>query len=161
MFQNDTDRAIAYAAMKTLERMLIKDGSLAPGFTQDLSGCKITIELPSGSVVKRDAGLSGDGTIDKKAVQNLYGYALWAFMIIRLRKFKQWNAIRSVLIESMQEVIKNSKKTLREEIVQQYPDVEEEIQSIQSELDIPDRQEETPRKFASPKMPATITIERR
>lgn len=159
MFEKDQDRAVAYAAMKTLERFLKSNGDFSPGFTQDVSGCKITITLPPGSVVSRDIGPNGDGTILKTAVQNLYGYALWALMIARLRKFKQWDVIRSTIIETMQEVINRSNKNLREEISKEFPDIEEEIELIQKQLKIPQRKEETPRVFKSKEMPATVKIE--
>jgi hypothetical protein len=160
MFKTDEDRAIAYAAMKTLERMLESNGDLAPGFSKDLSGCRITIELPPGSVVERDLGVNGDGTIMKTAVQNLYGYALWALMIRRLRSFRQWNVIRAAIVESMQEVIRRPSKNMRDEIVREFPEIADEITAIQGELQIPPRTEETPRVFRKPKLPATVTIHR-
>ena len=161
MFKSDEDRAIAYAAMKTLERMLNKDGTLSPGFSADVSGCRVTVELPPGSLVERELGAKGDGTVDKTAVQNLYGYALWAFMIRKLRAFKQWNIIRAAIIEAMKEVIARPSKNIREEIIKEYPEVADEITAIQEELQIPARVEETPRVFRSPKLPATVLIERK
>lgn len=159
MFKSEKERAIAYATMKTLERMLNTDGDLSPGFKMDVSGSKMTVILPAGSVVEREAGSKGDGIVMKKAVQNLYGYALWALMIRRLRAFKQWNVIREAILEAMKEVVTRSGKNMREEIVKEFPDVADEIMAIQGELQIPDRQEETPRVFRSPKIPATVIIE--
>lgn len=160
MFTTAEHRAIAYAAFKTLERMLDSDGELEPGFSMNVSGCQITIKLPPGSVVERDLGTNGDGTIMKTAVQNLYGYALWALMIRRLRSFRQWNVIRAAIVESMQEVIRRPSKNMREEIIKEFPEIAEEIAAIQGEMQIPPRTEETPRVFRKPKLPATITITR-
>jgi hypothetical protein len=158
MFKTDEERAIAYAAMKSLERMLSDSGKISAGFCSDISGSEITVILPEGSVVERDAGL-GDGTVLKTATQNLYGYALWALMIAKLKKFNQWKKIKSCIIESMQEVILRScNKNLKDEIIQEYPEVLEEINSIQDELQIPARVEDTPRIFKKPKLPVTVKI---
>jgi|694.fasta_scaffold42610_12 hypothetical protein len=159
MFTSEKDRAIAYATMKTLERMLDADGDLSPGMKLDVSGSKMTVILPPGSIVEREAGSKGDGMVMKKAVQNLYGYALWALMIRRLRAFKQWNMIRVAILEAMKEVVSRNGKNLRDQIIKENPEIADEIMAIQNELQIPDRQEETPRVFRSPKIPATIIIE--
>lgn len=156
MFQSDRERAVAYAACKTLERLLAQDGALPAGFSMDLSGASVTVVLPPESVVERDAGTEGDGTILKTAVQNLYGYALWALMIRRLRRFNQWAAIRESIIDSMREVVRRPNKNMRNEIVKEYPEVAEEIERIQREINIPARVEETPRVFRNPDLPATI-----
>ncbi len=158
MFKSAKDRAVAYAAMKTLERMLKENGEIPPGCSEDVSGYKITIILPPGSVVERDLGTNGDGTIYKTAVQNLYGYALWALLIERLRRFNQWKMIRDAIIDAMREVIRRPSKKLREEIIKEFPHVADEIEKMQAELQIPQRLEDTPRIFNVPPTPATVKI---
>lgn len=157
MFVSDRDRGAAYAAYRALERLLVSDGKLPPGFSEDYSGCSVTVVLPPDSVVVRDLGKNGDGTILKTAVQNLYGYALWALMIRKLRKFNQWATIREMIIDSMREVLRRPSKNMREEIIKEDPDVAQEIERIQREINIPARVEETPRKFTS-ELPATVKI---
>jgi hypothetical protein len=156
MFTTDRERAAAYAVCKTLERMLSQNGSLPAGFSMDLSGTSVTVVLPPDSVVERDAGTAGDGTIMKIAVQNLYGYALWALMIRRLRRFNQWKAIREMIVDAMIEVVRNPSKNARDEIVKNDPEVADEIERIRAEVDIPARVEDTPRVYRSPKLPATV-----
>ena len=156
MFRTDRERAAAYAACKTLERLLVQDGKLPAGFSMDLSGTSVTVVLPPDSVVERDAGTTGDGTILKTAVQNLYGYALWALMIRRLRRFNQWAAIRETIVDAMTEVVRHPSKNARAEILKSDPDVAQEIERIQKEINIPAREEETPRVYRSPDLPATI-----
>jgi hypothetical protein len=158
MFKSDKDRAAVYAVCKTLERMLDKDGVLPAGFSMDLSGTVVTVTLPPGSVVERDRGTNGDGTILKTAVQNLYGYALWALMIRKLRRFNQWAVIRETIVESMREVVRRPNKNMRDEIVKEFPEIAEEIAAIQKEINIPARIEETPRVFKTPALPATVSI---
>jgi hypothetical protein len=158
MFRSDDERACAYATMKVLERMLAKDGVIPPGYQRDFSGSSVCVTLPPDSIVKREVGENGDGTVLKTAVQNLYGYALWAFLIQKLRKFNQWKLIRAAIIESMQEVIVRGGSNMRDEITKEYPEVAKEIEDLQRDLQIPDRTEDTPRNFKSPKLPATVTI---
>lgn len=158
MFRNDQQRAVAYAAYKTLERMLDQDGDLPPGFYCDVSGQSVTVTLPNGSVVQRDAGTNGDGTIHKTAVQNLYGYALWAVFIHRLKKFNQWNGIRTHIIEAMREVARRPTKKVRDQLEKDFPDIVPLLEEMQDELRLPTRVEQTPRMFDKPKLPATVTI---
>lgn len=157
MFVSDLDRGAAYAAYRALERLLSEDGKLPPGFSQDYSGCSVTVVLPPDSVVVRELGKNGDGTILKTAVQNLYGYALWALMIRKLRRFNQWSVIREMIIDCMQEVLRRPTKNIREEIIKEDPEVEHEIERIQKEINIPARVEETPRRLVS-ELPATVKI---
>jgi hypothetical protein len=157
MFANDQDRAIAYAAFKSLERMLKDDGKLPAGFYLDVSGKEISIKLPKGSVVEREVGTNGDGSYNKKATQNLYGYALWALMIQRLCKFNQWAAIRAAMLDAMKTVMKKKYTDFRVEITKEDPRLIELIDELQNELAIPTRKEETPRLFKQT-LPATVTI---
>ena len=56
----------------------------------------------------------------------------------------------------MQEVVRRPNKNMRNEIVKEYPEVAEEIERIQREINIPARVEETPRVFRNPALHATI-----
>ena len=157
MFANDQHKAIAYAAYKSLERMLNDDGKLPAGFYLDVSGKEITIKLPKGSVVEREVGTNGDGSNHKKATQNLYGYTLWALMIQRLCKFNQWAAIRTAMIDAMKVVVSKKYTDFRVEITKEDPQLVELIDELQNELKIPTRKEETPRLFKNT-TPPEITI---
>ncbi len=157
MFTNDHERAVAYAAFKTLERMLEKDGDLPPGFYCDLTGESMTITLPKGSVVERDRGTMGNGKINKRATQNLYGFALWALLIHKLKKFNQWSLVKSILIDCMQEMA-TRKSNLKDQIVKDFPAVAREMVDLQEKLEIPCREEDTPRVFKETKHKAGLVF---
>lgn len=159
MFKSDYERAVAYAGYKTLERALKDDGDLPAGFYQDVTGVTLSVTFPKGSVVERDRGTNGDGSMFKKATSNIYGYALWALMIVKLRRFNQWKQIREVMLDAMREVIRRrGKKTFREEIEAEHPEVVKEIEALYTDLGLPERAEETPRLFKETGLPATMTI---
>lgn len=155
--RTDEQKAIMYAAFKVLEAELKKDGELKPGFYADVTNKTITIQFAPNTVISRDVGFKNDGTIEKKATQNLYGYTFFTLMIKNLKKFKQWNKIRTIIIETVNEALKNG-KTSRESFTQNDPELEKEIQQIQEEFNIPTRTEQTPRNFKNSKLPPTITI---
>jgi hypothetical protein len=155
---SNEQKAMLYAAMKTAERALDVDGELPPGFSMDVSGKSVTITFPPGSVVERDKGTNGDGTMLKKAVQNLYGYATWALMVQRLMKFHQWNQIRASILQALREVIRRPSRNVREQITRDFPDAVAIMDALQMELEIPPRTEETPRIFKEPELPATLTF---
>jgi hypothetical protein len=156
-FANDEQRAAAYAAYKCLERMLKEDGELTPGFYKDMGGVKVTVEIPPESVVFRDKGTNGDGTIFKKAVQNLYGYAVWALMVERLSRFNQWPAVRNIIIEVMRDVLKNGSSS-RSEIEEIDKEMAAQIAKLQMEFPIPPRKEQTPRCCKEGTRKPTVTI---
>ncbi len=160
MFKTDHERAVAYAAMQTLKRMLDDDANIKPGFYEDLTGCEITIKLPKGSVVERSEGELGDGIVQKKATQNLYGYALWALMVVKLKKFNQWKLVKGIVEECLREVLAFPTNKVKEYVQAHFPDASEELDELQSTLQIPMRPEETPRTFKEPKFPATITFKK-
>ena len=163
IFQNDQQRAIAYAAQKQLEKLLKADEEegfdIPAGFTADLSGRVITLQFAPGTTVERDVGIKGDGIVLKKATQNLYGYPLWAFMIERLRKFNQWNAIKVAIVEAIKEVMKRqpNEKSMKKELQKKDPEFDEIIENLKKEFPIPDRKEDTPR-LCKAELPPTITI---
>ena len=67
MAMRTEQKAVLYAAQKEIERMLKDDGDLPVGFAIDVSGMKLELTFPPGTVVNRDAGPNGDGMIEKKA----------------------------------------------------------------------------------------------
>lgn len=151
----DLDRAIIYALAKLTDRMdKADDCNLPPGYKVDLSGYTVTIKFAPGTIVNREAGLKGDGFNYKKATQNLYGYAVWAALIERLKKFNQWATVRSHLIEAMKTVRrqqaqgKDADKMTETALVKKNPDLAEAILALKEELPIPDRKEDTPRHVA-------------
>jgi hypothetical protein len=160
---NMIDRAAIYAVSKLLDRMDQADETnLPPGYTVDLSGYTLTIKFAPGTIVNREAGLKGDGFNYKKATQNLYGYAVWAALIERLKKFNQWGTVQNHLIEAMKTVRrqqaqgKNDEKMNETALVKKNPDLKEAIEQLKAELPIPDRKEDTPRQVKG--LPPTINV---
>ena len=149
IFPNLKTRATAYAAYKELENMLKEDGEIPPGAEINVSGNSITITLPPDTIVKRDPGLNGDGTILKKATQNLYGWAILfeCFRIVRL--FKHHKKLERVLMMIVRRAVKNavSSETAFKQLM---PKRAEEIQSLRDSLPVPKREEPTPRKIVKP-----------
>lgn len=160
MARKPEDTARLYAAFKLLERTLKEDGELPPGFYLDVSGDEVTIKFPKGTVVERDKGTHGDGTILKKAVQNAYGYPTWALMVERLRRFHQWNAIREAMIDAIHEAVTTEGNT-REYIRTTYPETVSIMDELQQNLEIPPRIEDTPRICKVTKLAPTITIRKK
>jgi hypothetical protein len=150
--------ASLYAAFKTLERE-VKEEQLPPGYYKDLTGEEVTIKFPKGTVVEREAGTKGDGIIEKKATQNLYGYTFFAMMTLRLQKFHQWNAIKEAILETVAEALKKGIPS-KDEAVTLDPILAAEIEKLQNTLETPKRKEPTPRLCKATKIPATITIKR-
>ncbi len=149
--------ATIYAAMKLLQNQLEDEPNLPAGFKTDLSGQTITIKFPPNTIVSRDVGEKHDGKILKKATQDLYGYAVWALMVSRLSKFHQWNAIKQIIIDCVQVVLKSKGKTVREQLEKTQPQIIEMMNELQQEMAIPSRPEDTP-KLVSYGLPPTITI---
>lgn len=151
MWNTNFEKAVAYGAYKELERLL-KDsdgqGHLPPGFKADVSGQSLTITLPN-MIVEREKGWNGNGTIKKKATQNLYGYATWCLFIKRLAKFNQAKAILVILKDVWEEVMKSNDKVdanqVEAELVRLDPELANYIQTLK-EQDGPKREEKTPRQ---------------
>lgn len=156
---NPNDTARLYAAFKMLERMLKDDGELPPGFYADVSGDEVTIKFPKGTVVERDRGTNGNGTILKKSVQNAYGYAAWALFIERLQRFHQWQTLRQMLLEALTEAVQGN-GSVRDRIRNDHPQTVALMDELQQMLPIPPRTEQTPRICKDPGIPATITIKK-
>jgi len=143
-FPNLQTKAAAYAAMKDLERMLKEDGELPPGFQADLAGVTVTIKLPPGTSVSRDAGKKGDGRQDKKATQNLYGWAILyeCFRVCSL--FKQHRKLEAVLMKIVRRAV-NRAISSEDAFRELMPKRAEEIQALKDSLPVPMRDEPTPR----------------
>lgn len=160
--RSNKEKALLYAAFKLLEREVEKDGELDAGTYEDVSFSELAITFPKGTVVEREVGDNGNGTIFKKAIQNLYGYPVIALMAHRLKKFHQWNAIKEIILESVKDVLKRSKtsKTVRDDIRNDFKNVAKLMDELQTQLPIPKRQEDTPRTVTDT-LPPTIMIRTR
>ena len=158
-FSNDEQRAAAYAAMKMLERMLKEDGELPPGFNLDISGRRVEITFPPNTVVERDSGTNGDGTIYKKATQNLYGYALITALAQRLRSFHQWNVMRDAILQAVRDAMIGG-NTLAQQLTQADPEFATGLEALRAEMAITPRCEDTPRIVKDPGQPPTVTFRR-
>ncbi len=145
-FANNEQRAAAYAAMKELDRMLKADGELPPGFSRDLSNVTVTVTLPHGTSVNRDAGLKKDGVIFKTATQNLYGWAVIYECFRYARKFKQHSKLQSILMKIVRRAVKRQISN-EDAFTQLMPHEAEEIAALRKEMSkaIPKRAENTPR----------------
>lgn len=160
MFANDQQRAAAFAAYKMLERMLKQDNqNIPPGYEYDLSNHKIEITFPKGTIVSRDKGTTGDGTITKTNTPKLYGYALIAALAIRLKKFNQWNTVRNHLIQAVRDAITNG-NSLQEELKTQDPEFNKQLNDIRASVNAPTRTEDTPRNVYDNDQFLTINFKR-
>ena len=157
MARTPDQTATLYAAYKTLERM-VKDEPLPPGYYKDLSGTTITITLPPETVVARDKGTNGDGTIFKTATQNLYGWGVITLLAMRLNQFNQWASIRQVIVDVVKQALKKDKST-EAELLKIDPDLARQIQTIKETTAIQVRTEPTPRICKDTAIPATVTIQ--
>lgn len=158
MLPTDLHRAAAYAAQKYLEDTLANDENLTPGFEADLSGFSVTIKFPQGTKVKREAGKAGDGIVEKKPTQNLYGYAFWLTLAKVLKRFNQWNTVKKFILLAAKEALQN-KIPLETKLEQIDPEFQQELENIKEEIVLPMRLEPTPRNLTKPKnQPPTITF---
>lgn len=145
LFRNNRQRAIAYAAFKELERMLKEDGELPPGFAEPLTGETITIKLPPGLSVYREPGKNGDGIIQKKATQDLYGYGVWACFLMKLKAFKQHNVVMQIIREAWAEAMRTPATNVETELDKIDPELAKFVKELK-ERPGPMRDEQTPRK---------------
>ena len=157
-FKNNRQRVIAYATMNRLKAMLDQDGEIVPGTDMDVSGETITVTLPPKCVVTRSEGPNGDGTEQKKATQNLYGYAVWAKMVARLKMFSQWPTIRAAIIEAMRDSLTTTGKTTEKSLLEADPELAKDIAELRASLVTEFITYSTSRKVSS-KMPLTIRFE--
>lgn len=155
--RTDEQKAVLYAALKFLERELEKDGDLPPGFYMDVTGKTVSITFPKGTVVERDRGTHGDGSMWKTATQNLYGWAVLTKIAARLSKLHQWNVMRDELIAAVREALTNGRST-QQQLESVDPALAAAIATLRQETALPPRKEETPRICKDPGLPATIVI---
>jgi len=158
---NPDQKATVYAAFKELERILKADGNdTLPIGEYDVSGRTVTITLPA-MTVEREAGLNGDGIIEKTATQNLYGWAVIAALANRLKRFNQWNVVREPLIEAIREVLSTTGKTVCSELSEIDETFAQQVEQVKTELRPPARPENTPRnlKRVRPRQMARVKIE--
>jgi hypothetical protein len=151
-FKSHMQRAVAYAAQKYLQKLLDdpNEPNLPHGVTYDVSKNSITITLPNNMSVGRDAGLNGDGIIQKKATQNLYGYAVWAFFLMRLKSFNQARVVRQMLSDAMHDAAKQTgKNNVEKELSKLDPELDEMIADLKK-AKAPMRDEPTPRMVSFP-----------
>lgn len=145
-FPTAETRAAAYVAYKELERMLDEDGVLAPDSCFDLSGVTVEVTIPNGTSVARDGGKNGDGKIWKTATQNLYGYSILHQCFRVAAKFKQQKTLRRILRGIVRRAIKQSISS-EKALLETNPNAAEELKALKATLDLPQREEDTPRKI--------------
>lgn len=152
---NDRQKAITFAAFKCLEKVAKKsDGEceLPPGTSFDVSGETITITLPPETIISRQMGDNGDGTCQKKATQNLYGWSiLYAFVYQAERYLKKFNLdkrYRRFLQSFITRIVKralDTGNTSEAAFKEQYPKVAKGIEELKQNLKVPMRTEPIPR----------------
>lgn len=157
MGRTATERASLYAAYKLIEGALKEDGELPPGFSADVSGTSVTVLIPAGTRISRDAGPNGDGTIEKKATTNLYGYAVWAAFLKRLSRFNQASVIRRMLMEAWSEALANG-KSVESELNEIDPEIGQFIADLKKAPG-PLRVEQTTRRITRPEAEAIMLIQ--
>lgn len=147
MFQSNQQRAVAYAAYKELERLLENDGQLPPGFAYNVAGQTVTIQLPN-ITVQRELGVNKDGMIQKKATQNLYGYATWAFFLKRIAKFNQAHIVRNAIMDALREAVATPPRKDKPNMEAEIEKIDPEIGKFMAQLkkDMPKRDEQTARQ---------------
>lgn len=154
--------AAMYAAYKALERELDKDGDLPPGFSLDVSGQTVTVTLPKDTVVYREVGANGNGTIFKTATQNLYGWSVFTLFAERMKKFRQWDVIAKTLLEVLEHCLDQSKKkqvcTRLEEIDKDFA---QKVANLKEQMRPAMRCEPTPRICKETPRPATIEVKKK
>ncbi len=144
MFPTIEAKAAAYAAMMELKRMLDADGELPHGCNYDLSGVTVQVTIQPGVSVYREEGLNKDGMIEKTATQNLYGYAILAECFRFAKMFKQHKKLERSLMKLVRRALNraiSTKAAFRELMPRQAAAIEE----LKDGLNIPKREEQTPR----------------
>lgn len=156
-FENDQQRATAYAVYKYLEDAFKNDeksvNRIALSSTIDVSGFKMEIVLPPGTVISR-----GEKEFTfKKATQNLNGWAVLTKIVERLRTFNQWNVIRIALLNAVRAALKKDTET-ETELVKIDPELNTAIELLRDELALPQRKEVTPNRIDRSDEPMTMTF---
>ena len=146
IFANNQAKAAAYATYKELERMLKEDGELPPGFKMDVSGIAVEVVLPQGTIISRDEGTKKDGKIFKTATQNLYGWAILyeCFKVASL--FKQHKRLEKLLLKIVRRAIRKAISS-GDAFRQLMPKEAENIELLKRSMNLPKREESTPRNI--------------
>lgn len=156
-FANTLQRAALYAVAKQIDVMLKHDAKLGheiePG-TYDVSGLTLTIKLHPGTLVSRGLGNRGDGTNEKAATTNLYGYPLLAMAAIRLQKFKMWNIVRRWIIHFAKLSVRQARRRAKDldkwqknALAEIDPELEQILENLKEQMraELPVRIDDTPR----------------
>jgi len=169
MAMRTEQKAVLYAAQKEIERMLKDDGDLPVGFAIDVSGMKLELTFPPGTVVNRDAGPNGDGMIEKKAAQNLYGYAILHaityYLYKFLRLFRQERKAEEQALKILRRIVKHALQSgvsSEDAFKQLHPRLADGIAEVREKIrdQLPKRPEPTPRLIqrANKQLLATVKI---
>jgi hypothetical protein len=147
-FTNERELAAAFSAYKELERALKEDGELPAGFSEDLSGVEVRVKIPQGTRVYREIGKNGDGTILKKATQNLYGWTVWAFLLKKINGLNvvRGNRVKDLIRYAWKQAILNPSTRVEESLRDIDPELAEYVEDLKR-IDGPLREEKTPRKI--------------
>ena len=162
-------RAVLYAAQKELERLLKDNEELPPGYSLDVSGMTVELTMPPGTIVNRSAGEKGDGIIEKKAAQNLYGYAILhaitLYLFKALRLFRQEAKAEELALRIVGRIVRkalNSGITSEDAFKQLHPRLAQGISDVKDKIrdKLPKRSEPTPRlvERANKELLATVKI---
>ena len=147
------ERAILFAAFKALEsqaKAASGNCEIAPGSNIDVSGETVTITIPKGWNVTREAG--DNGIIEKTATQNAYGLSVIALMMERLGRFNQDGVILDAIVGAIEAALTKQVPTADELRQQQHPQLKQLEQAIETvKARIPKRKEPTARKLDKPR----------
>ena len=162
LFVTEEQRALAFVAMKELEKIVKADGELSPNSSYDVGGQSITVTIPENTTVSRDGGKNGDGIEMNSAMQNTYGYAVMYLLVERLQRFNQHNRVmdelKEVIVEVASKTANTTENVLKARNPQLYQEFEQWKDSLRSELG--EREQKTPRKIKrGTKKIATLKIE--
>jgi len=128
-FPTTDHKAVAYAAMKELARILKSDGELPPGYQQDVSGKRCVVTIPQGTTVHRPEGGEDGAPIGKQykaAMQNTYGYSVLYLLVERLERFCQHEVVLAELTAAICEIVENNADTTENTLRQRNPDLYED-----------------------------------
>ena len=124
--------AALYAAMKMIEAEL-EDQSMDPGSIVELTGKSVTIVFPKGTKVSRSLGTNGDGTSPQKNTQSLYGYGVWCYLLQRLQKFNQGNAIWNVVKDVWDQAAQGNIPTVESGLVTLDPELASFLEQLKNQ----------------------------
>ena len=149
LFVTEEQRALAFVAMKELERIVNADGELSPNSNYELGGQSVTVTIPDGTSVSRAGGENGDGIEMNSAMQNTYGYSVLFLLVERLQRFNQHKTVmdelKNVIVEVAQNRAVSTETALKERNPQLYEVFDVWKQDLKNELG--EREQKTPRRI--------------